>query len=34
MILLRSRKSVHIHIETRVPWLDIDDDLPQHVGHP
>ncbi|HEX9450779.1 MAG TPA: GFA family protein [Burkholderiales bacterium] len=28
------RPSMHIHIETKVPWLDVDDDLPQHVGHP
>ena len=28
------RPSMHIHIETKVPWLDIDDGLPQHIGHP
>jgi hypothetical protein len=28
------RPSMHIHIETKVPWLDINDGLPQHVGHP
>jgi hypothetical protein len=28
------RPSMHIHVETRVPWLDIGDGLPQHVGHP
>ncbi len=27
------RPSIHIHIETKVPWLDINDGLPQHVGH-
>ena len=28
------RPSMHIHIESKVPWLDINDGLPQHVGHP
>ncbi|MBI3530101.1 MAG: GFA family protein [Betaproteobacteria bacterium] len=28
------RPSMHIHIESKVPWLDIDDGLPQHIGHP
>jgi hypothetical protein len=25
--------SMHIHIETKVPWLDINDGLPQNLGH-
>ena len=28
------RPSMHIHIESKVPWLDINDGIPQHVGHP
>ena len=28
------RPSMHIYIETKVPWLDINDGIPQHVGHP
>jgi hypothetical protein len=28
------RPSMHIHMETKVPWFDIDDGLPQHMGHP
>lgn len=28
------RPSMHIYIETKVPWLDINDGLPQHEGHP
>lgn len=28
------RPSMHIHIESKVPWLDIDDGLPHHIGHP
>jgi hypothetical protein len=28
------RPSMHIHIESKVPWLDINDGLPQHIGHP
>ena len=28
------RPAMHIHIESKVPWLDINDGLPQHVGHP
>ncbi|HEX7812560.1 MAG TPA: GFA family protein [Burkholderiales bacterium] len=28
------RPSMHIHIETQVPWLEINDGLPQHIGHP
>jgi hypothetical protein len=28
------RPVMHIHIESKVPWLDINDGLPQHVGHP
>ena len=28
------RPPMHIHIESKVPWLDINDGLPQHVGHP
>ncbi len=28
------RPSMHIHIETKAPWLDINDGLPQYEGHP
>ncbi len=28
------RPSMHIHVESKAPWFDIDDGLPQHVGHP
>jgi hypothetical protein len=28
------RPSMHIHIESKVPWLDINDGLLQHIGHP
>ena len=28
------RPSMHIYVESKVPWLDINDGLPQHVGHP
>ena len=28
------RPSMHIHVESKVPWLEINDGLPQHVGHP
>ena len=28
------RPAMHIHIESKAPWLDINDGLPQHVGHP
>lgn len=28
------RPAMHIHIEGKAPWFDIDDGLPQHVGHP
>ncbi len=28
------RPAMHIHIEDKAPWFDIDDGLPQHVGHP
>ena len=28
------RPPMHIHIESKVPWLEINDGLPQHVGHP
>ena len=26
--------SMHIYIESKAPWLDINDGLPQHVGRP
>ena len=28
------RPAMHIHVESKAPWFDIDDGLPQHVGHP
>jgi len=28
------RPAMHIHIEGKAPWFDIDDGLPQHIGHP
>lgn len=28
------RPSMHIYVETKVSWIDINDGLPQHIGHP
>lgn len=28
------RPSMHIYTESRAPWHEITDDLPQHMGHP
>jgi hypothetical protein len=31
---LERRPDYHIFVRSKVPWLDIDDGLPQHAGYP
>ena len=28
------RPAIHIYVESKAPWFEINDGLPQHVGHP